>query len=152
VNVENKGKGVQYFGIDDSGIKNPISGENWGLPGYATVPQRGIPRWTYELPIAYYACDIAAGDVTASPNDASWTMFWISDNDTWNIVRDKDGFAVGGDMRPKDWTAGRSFGRSGALCRLDTSDLSNGTYTVRLRLQKTDGTTQVDMAPVTVQN
>jgi hypothetical protein len=48
---------------------------------------RGLPRWTYELPIAYYACDIAAGDVTADATAANWTTYWVNDNLTWNEVR-----------------------------------------------------------------
>jgi len=151
VNVQNGGKGVQYFGIDKSAIKNPISGENWGLPGYATVPQRGVPRWTYELPIAYYACDIAAGDVTASPTTANWTMYWINDNLTWNETRTSDGWVTGGDTRVPDWSY-PGYGRSGGLCRLDTTVLPNGAYTVQLRLQLTNGTAQRDWVVVQVKN
>jgi hypothetical protein len=151
VNIDNKGKGVQYFGIDGSAIKGPISGENWGVPGYATVPQRGVPRWTYELPIAYYACDIAAGDATKDPTGAQWTMFWVNDNLTWNEVRTADGWTVGGDTRLPDWSY-PGYGRSGGLCRLDTTTLANGTYTVQLRLQLTNGTAQKDWAVVEVKN
>jgi hypothetical protein len=151
VNVENKGKGVQYFGIDKSAITGPISGEGWGLPGYATVPQRGVPRWTYELPIAYYACDIASGDVTGSPGEANWTMYWVNDNLTWNEVRTTDGWTIGGDTRLPDWSY-PGYGRSGGLCRLDTTALANGTYTVQLRLQLTNGTAQRDWVVVQVRN
>ena len=151
VNVENKGKGVQYFGIDKAAITGPISGENWGLPGYANVPQKGIPRWTYEEPVAYYACDIAAGDVTADPTAASWTMYWVSDNTTINEVRTTDGWTIGGETRLPDWSY-PGYGRSGGLCRLDTTVLSNGAYTVQLRMQLTNGTVQRDWVVVQVKN
>jgi hypothetical protein len=151
VNVDNKGKGVQYFGIDKSAITATVSGENWGLPGYATVPQRGVPRWTYELPIAYYACDIAAGDVTADPTSAQWTMYWANDNLTWNEIRTADGWVIGGDTRLPDWSY-PGYGRSGGLCRLDTTVLQNGVYTVQLRLQLSNGTAQKDWAVINVKN
>ena len=151
VNVQNNGKGVQYFGIDKAAIPATVSGENWGLPGYATVPQRGVPRWTYEEPVAYYACDIAAGDATADPTSASWVMYWINDNLTWNEVRTTDGWTIGGDTKLPDWSY-PGYGRSGGLCRLDTTVLPNGTYTVQLRLQLTNGTAQRDWAVVQVKN
>jgi hypothetical protein len=151
VNVENKGKGVQYFGIDKAAITGSISGEGWGLPGYATVPQRGLPRWTYELPIAYYACDIAAGDVTKDPMSASWTMYWINDNLTTDEIRTADGWTIGGLTRVPDWS-NPGTGRSGGLCRLDTTVLPNGAYTVQLRMQLADGTVQRDWVVVQVKN
>jgi hypothetical protein len=151
VNVDNKGKGVQYFGIDKAAITGPISGEGWGLPGYATVPQKGLPRWTYELPIAYYACDVAAGDATKDPTSANWTMYWVNDNLTTDEVRTVDGWTIGGVTRVPDWS-NPGTGRSGGLCRLDTTALANGTYTVQLRLQLTNGTVQRDWAVVEVKN
>jgi hypothetical protein len=151
VNVDNKGQGNIYFGIDKSGIPATISGEGWGLPGWAQVPQRGLPRWTFELPIAYYACDIAAGDVTKDPEGADWTMYWVNDNTTWNEVRDNEGWTIGGETRLPDWSQ-PGFGRSGGLCRLDTTTVPNGVYTIQLRLQRSDGTVQRDWALVTVKN
>jgi hypothetical protein len=153
VNVQNNGKGVQYFGLDrDALSKTPLSGDNAGIPGYADVPFRGIPKYVTEWPTRYYACDIAAGDQMGDKTDANWTMFWVNDNTTWNEVRDAKGFTIGGETRLKDWTHARSYGRSGALCRLDTTTVPNGVYTIRLRQALTDGTTMMDWAKVEIKN
>jgi len=151
VNVDNKGKGVQYFGIDSAAITGPISGEGWGVPGYATVRQRGVPRWTYELPISYYTCEIAAGDARKAPDEAEWTTFWLNDNLTWNEIRDRDGWTIGGKVRRPDWSY-PGYGRSGGLCRLDTTTVPNGQYTIELRLVQSNGTVQRDWAVVEVKN
>lgn len=151
VNVENKGKGVQYFGINQSAIKNPVSGDAVGIPGWANVPIRGIQTYTYEQPIAYYACELAAGDVTKDPESASWAMFFVNDNTTWNEVRTNDGWTIGGDTTLPDWSW-PGYGYSGAKCTLDSTGLANGIYTVQLRLQHADGTAQRDWAIIEVKN
>ena len=91
------------------------------------------------------------GDVTADPTSANWTMYWVNDNLTWNEVRTTDGWTIGGDTRLPDWSH-PGFGRSGGLCRLDTTTLANGKYTVQLRLQLTNGTLQRDWAVIEVKN
>jgi hypothetical protein len=151
VNVQNGGKGNTYFGIDRSAITGPISGDNWGVPGWVSVPMRGVPKWVYELPFAYWACDVAAGEVK-NPLEADWTMFWINDNVTTDEVRTAAGWTVGGKVVVPDWSMATSFGRSGGLCRLDTTTIPNGRYTVRLRYQLTNGTTMQDMVAVDVKN
>ena len=54
-------------------------------------------------------------------------------------------------MRLPDWTVRRSFGH-GTLCYLDTTTVPNGVYTIRLRQQLANGTTQEDRARVTIEN
>lgn len=150
VNVENFGKPpVQYFGIDKAAITGPIKGDNWGVPGWADVPFVGVPRFAKEWPTAYHACDIAAGD---SPSEGDFTMFWVSDNGTLDDIRDSNGFTVGGTTILKDWTHVRSYGRSGGLCRLDTTTVPNGIYSIRLRMQLSNGTQQVDWTTVEIKN
>jgi len=153
VNVQNNGKGVQYFGLDKSAatFKSPVSGDSVAIPGYADVPIQGIPTWTYDLPTRYYGCDIAAGDVAATDDGAPWTFFWVSDNGTWNQVWDQSGLTVGGQTRLPDYSPYRTFGR-GTVCRLDSTALPNGHYTIRLRQEFVDGTHQVDTAGIDVKN
>jgi len=151
VNVQNNGKGNIYFGIDQSKIKNPISGDAWGVPGWANVPVQGVFKDTFQEPVSYYACEIAPGDVTKTPQDAAWAMFYVNDNTTWNEVRTANGWTIGGDNRLPDWSF-PGYGPSGALCRLDTTGLPNGIYTIQLRLQLADGTAQKDWAVVEIKN
>lgn len=151
VNVANNEQGAQYFGLDKAALAKPLSGDNAGIPGWADVPSQGIPKFSDQLPTAFYACDIAAGSDVA-PNGGAWTMFWISDNTVKDRVRNEQGLDIDGTFLAPDFTPYRSQGRSGALCRLDTTTVPNGAYTIRLRQQLTDGTTQVDTADITIQN
>ena len=153
VNVQNNGKGVQYFGLDKAALQaKPLSGDSVGIPGYADVPINGVPTWSYQLPTKGYGCDIAAGEVAANDASANWTMFWISDSGTWNNVFDAQGNTVGGQSRLPDYSPYRTFGRSGAACRLDTTALPNGRYTIRLFENLTDGTSLYDAASVDIKN
>lgn len=166
VNVQNNGKGVRYFGLIKNGsepnanvsggkisvtdLSKPLSGIAT-IPGQADFPIQGVVTWSYQLPLQYYGCDIAAGDQAGNNQDAGWTFFWVSDNSTWNRVYNAQGLTVGGQTRLPDFSPYMSKG-PGTVCRLDTTALPNGHYTIRLRLVLTNGTTMIDTAPVDIQN
>ncbi len=166
VNVQNNGKGVQYFGLIRNGsednanvsggkltftdLSKPLSGIAT-IPGHADVPWRGVPEWSYMLPLRYYGCDIAPGDWAANDDTAPWTFFWVSDNGTWNRVYNAQGLTIGGQTRLPDFDPYRTVG-PGTVCRLDTTALPNGHYTIRLRLELTNGTHLLDAAPVDIKN
>ena len=103
------------------------------------------------LPLRYYGCDIAPGDWAANDDTAPWTFFWVSDNGTWNRVYNAQGLTIGGQTRLPDFDPYRTVG-PGTVCRLDTTALPNGHYTIRLRLELTNGTHLLDAAPVDIKN